>query len=162
MRTFQQIIKIVFIVAGLILTLLFFYGLYFVTQFSAVYDPLKSYTYSLTRNELKETLIQTTKEKSKLNFILTDSTGTDKKDLNYYADILIKTETEEYEFNILYKKKDSFWDKTVKSEISLIGVFDKVHKTGGYETNDPDVGKLINIFENEFLKELEGGNTNRK
>jgi hypothetical protein len=42
----------------------------------------------------------------------------------------------------------------VKSEISLIGAFDKAHGTGGYKTDDPGIEKLINIFENELIKEL--------
>jgi hypothetical protein len=152
----MRFIKGFWIVIGLTAILLVYIG----TQVSAVYDPLESYSYSLTRDELKEKLIQTIKSKSNLTFNLTDSTGTDKSDLYYYADLLIKIGTEEYEYNIKYNNKNSIWDKEVKSEISLIGAFDKSHGTG-YKTDDTDVEKLINIFENELIKELDERNTSR-
>jgi hypothetical protein len=123
------------------------------------YDPLETYRYTLTRDELEERLIQVIKSKSNLTFNLTDSTGTDETDLNYYADLIIKTGTEEYEYNFKYNKETSFWDKDVKSEICLIGAFDKIRKTGGYKTDDTDVEKLIIVFESELIKDLDEMNT---
>src|SRR5688500_9348643 len=97
--------KILFITLIIIFGSIGLFIIYFARQVSAVYDPLKSYTYSLTRDELKERLIQTIKSKPNLTFNLTDSTGTDKNDLNYYANISVKVETEEYGFNIKYNKE---------------------------------------------------------
>ena len=134
---------------------------YIASQISAVYDPLKSYRYTLTRDELRERLNKTIKSKSNLTFNLTDSTGTDNNDLNYYANLSMKIGADEYGFNIKYHKETSLWDKDIKSEISLIGAFDIIRKTGGYKTDDTDVEKLINIFEIELIKDLDGMNTSR-
>jgi hypothetical protein len=155
--TRMRFIESFWIVIGLTAVLLVFIA----TQVSAVYDPLKSYHYSMTRDELRERLIQTIKSKPNLTFNLTDSTGTDKNDLNYYADILVKIGADEYEYNIKYKQENNFWDKDIKSEISLFGAFDKIHKTGGYKNDDTDVEKLVGIFENELIKELDKKNTSR-
>jgi hypothetical protein len=135
---------------------------YIATQVSAVYDPLKSYRYTLTIDELRERLNQTVKLKSNFTFNLTDSTGTDNSNLNYYANLSMKIGDDEYGFNIKYHKETSFWDRDIKSEISLIGAFDIVRKTGGYKTDDPDVEKLINIFESELIKDLDDMNTSNK
>jgi hypothetical protein len=150
------------LIIGLIVGTVAFFGLfaYFVGGVSAVYDPLKSYSYSLTRDELKQGLIGTINANPNLTFNLTDSTGTDRNDLHYYADILVKVGTEQYQFHIKYYKENRLWDNSVKSEISLIGAFDFGHKTGGYVPEAPGVDRLIDIFEKEIIKKL-GENTSR-
>jgi hypothetical protein len=133
---------------------------YFAAQVSATYGPLKSYKYSLTKDELEERLIQTIKSNANLTYTLTDSTGP-VKDLYYYAYVLIKVGTDEYKYNIKYYNKDSFWDSDVRSELSLIGAFDKIHRTGGYKTDNTDIEKLIGIFEEQVISELNVKNANR-
>jgi hypothetical protein len=147
---------------GLIIGAAGFLGLfvYFVGGVSAVYDPMKSYSYSLTRDELKQRLIDTIRANPNLTFNLTDSTGTDRNDLDYHAEILVKLGKEQYEFNIKYNKENRLWDNSVKSEISLIGAFDVGQKTGGYIPEAPDVNRLIDIFEKEIIAKL-SENTSR-
>src|SRR6267154_3028601 len=146
--------RILFI--GLIAGTVGFFGpfAYFVGGVSSVYDPLKSYSYSLTKDELEQRLIQTIKANPNLTFHPTDTTGTDRSDLDYHADILIKIGIEEYEFNIKYNKESRLCDNKVKSEISLIGAFDIGHKTGGYIPEAPGVDRLINIFEKAIIEKL--------
>jgi hypothetical protein len=147
---------------GIILGAGLFFGLFvfFVGGITAVVDPIKSYSYSLTRDELKQRLVETIKANSNLTFKLTDSTGTDRNDLHYHADILVKVGTEQYEFHIKYNKENKLWDNRVKSEISLIGAFDFGHKTGGYIPEAPGVSRLIDIFEKEVIEKL-SKNTSR-
>jgi len=147
---------------GLILGTGLFFGLfaYFVGGITATVDPIKSYRYSLTRDELKQRLIETIKANPNLTFKLTDSTGTDRNDLHYHADIFVKVETERYEFHIKFNKENTFWDNNVKSEISLGAAFDFGYKTGGYVKEAPGVDRLIEIFEREIIKKL-GENTSR-
>ena len=104
----MKFIRTLFISLLIIACLIGFFTIYFAAQVSAVYDPLKSYSYSMTRDKLKENLIQVIKSKPNFNFSLTDSTGTNKNDLNYYANISMKIETEEYEFHIKYYGDNSF------------------------------------------------------
>jgi hypothetical protein len=150
MRSFRDAL-IIFVVALSILV-------YFMTR-STTYDPLKSFQFPLTKEELRGQLFQTINAGTNWTIKLTDSTGTDNK-LNYYCDIVYRDEANEYKYYIKYKKENSFWDSNVKSEIDLIGAFDIRHKTGGYKTEDTDVDKLTDIFEKEVIKRL-SKNTSR-
>src|SRR5688572_17740505 len=105
---------------------------YFVGSVSAVYDPLKTYRYTLTSDELGQRLMQAISTNPNLTFRPTDSTGTDKNNLDFYADIFVKVGTENYKFHIKYNNENSLWNSSVKSQISLIGAFDVGHNTGGY------------------------------
>ncbi len=126
---------------------------------SATNDPLKSFQFPLTKEELRGQLFKTINADTNCTIKLTDSTGTD-NELNYYCDIVIRDGVNEYKYYIQCKKENSFWDNNVKSEINLIGAFDLVHKTGGYKTEDTDVNKLAGIFEKEIIKKL-NKDTNR-
>lgn len=128
--------------------------LYAIAGPNTYYDPLKTYQYSLTRDELKERMMNTFRSKSNLSFQLTDSTGTDQSDFNYYGEVRIEIGTKQFEYHIKLSKHNSYWDEDIKSEISLIGAFDKVNGTGGFKTDDPDMEKLIGIFEKELIDEI--------
>jgi hypothetical protein len=128
---------------------------YFAGAVSAVYDPLRSYNYPLSMDELKKGLAQTVRSNPDLTFNLTDSTGLGKGDPYYYADIFVKDAPVEYEFLIKYNKKSKWFDNKIKSEISLIGAFDRIHRTGGYRPEDKGIEKLINIFDERLIKELD-------
>jgi hypothetical protein len=156
MKFSKALLIAILIIAG-------FFGLfviYFAGQVSAVYDPIKTYQFGLTREELRGQLFRVIKTQPHWTIKLTDSTGTDKNDLNYYCDIVFMDETSEYKYNINYKKESSFWDSKVKLEINLIGAFDVGQKTGGYKTEDTDVNRLTDIFEKEIIKRL-SENTSR-
>ena len=129
--------------------------IYFATQISATYDPLKSYQFSMTKEELEERLLQTVKSNPKMTLNPKDSTGTDKEYLHYYADISVKGGTDDYEFTISYYKRDSRWDSKAKSEVSLIGAFDRANKTGGYKAESTDVEQLIAVFESQVISKID-------
>jgi hypothetical protein len=129
--------------------------IYFATQVSATYDPLKTYQFPLTREELQEGLIKTVNANPNLSFHIKDTTGADKENLHYYADILMEGGTEKYEFSVSYNRKERLWDNNVRSEVSLIGVFDNVRSTGGYKKEDTDAEKLIKVFESQVINKIE-------
>lgn len=150
MKFFKVLFRVLVTILGLVGLLI----IWFAGQVSAVYDPIKSYTYPLTRDDLKERIVQTTKINPNFTFELTDSTGTDINDLSYYAHILFKAENEEYEFQIKFNKKSSFWDSEIQSQIALTAAFDKVRRTGGYQREDPEVERLVDIFERQIINKL--------
>lgn len=137
----------------------FVFAIYFATQVSAVYPPIKSYEFTLTKDELRFQLDQIVKSQSTLSFVLTDSIGTEKDGRDYHCDIIINGPNK-LEYNIIYKKENSFWDNNVKSEIELIGAWDKTRWIGGYRIEDPEVEKLIGVFENQIINKLDK-NTSR-
>lgn len=141
----------VFIGFGVVI---FIWLIYFATQLSATYDPIKSYQYSMTREELQERLFKTVSSYPNMTLHLKDTTGTDKEYLHYYADILVEGGSENYMFTISFYKKDSPWEDSFKSEVSLIGAFDRVKRTGGYKVEDPDVEKLIAVFESRIISKI--------
>ncbi|MBB6610119.1 hypothetical protein H7F15_03630 [Pontibacter sp. Tf4] len=129
--------------------------IYFATQLSATYAPLKSYRFSMTTEELQERLFQVVDTNPNMTLNLSDSTGTDKENRHYHADILIKGETEEYEFSISYYTKDGLWKNNDKSVVSLVGAFDRVNRTGGYKIDNTDIEKLITVFENQVINKID-------
>lgn len=141
-------------VLGFVVILLV-WAIYFATQLSATHDSLKSYEFSMTREELEERLFQTIKSNPNMTLNLRDSTGTVKESLHYYADISVEGKREEYQFSISYYNKDGLWDDTTKSEVSLIGAFDKANRTGGYKIENTDVEKLIAVFESQVINKVE-------
>ncbi|MBJ6119363.1 hypothetical protein JAO76_14230 [Pontibacter sp. BT310] len=109
----------------------------------------------MTKEELEERLLQTVKSNPKMTLNPNDSTGTDKEYLHYYADISIEGGTEDYEFTISYYERDSRWDNNTKSEVSLIGAFDRANKTGGYKIENTGVEQLIAVFESQVINKID-------
>jgi hypothetical protein len=142
----------VFIGFGVVI---FIWLIYFATQLSTTYDPIKSYQYSMSMEEVQERLFKAVSSNSNMTLHLKDTTGTDKEYLHYYADILVEGGSENYMFTISFYKKDSPWDDSLKSEVSLIGAFDRVRSTGGYKMEDADVEKLIAVFENRVINKID-------
>jgi hypothetical protein len=122
---------------------------------SAVYDPIKTYRYSLTRDELQQKLIETVKANHNLTLKMTDTVGNRATgDLAYYADILFLVRRERYTFNIKFYKVDSFWNSDVRSEISLVGAFDNRQGDGGYIPEARGVDRITKVFETEVIEKL--------
>jgi hypothetical protein len=100
---------------------------FFCQPVSAIYDPIKIYKFSLTREELENEISRVMKDDSSLTHKLTDSTGTDQNDLNYYLTLIFKREGIEATFRIKYLRSHPFFGNA-QSEIDLIGAFDKTTK----------------------------------
>lgn len=148
-------------IIGLILAIIFFIGAfaYFVGGITAVYN-IKYYKYSLTRTELEQQLLDIIERSPGLTFNPTDTTGTERSGLAYYADIRIRTGTNKYEFSIKYYEKADWFDSGIKSEISLVKALDVDHRTGGYSSEAPGVDRLVGVFEKEVVNKI-GLNTSR-
>lgn len=129
--------------------------LFLVSQLSATYDPIKTYNSTLTCEDIREKLLNSFQSDSNLSFKLTDSTGTDTNNLNYYGTVVMKEGTEQYEYHLKYNQHRSYWSKQVRSKISLIGAFDPVRGTGGYQMSDPHVEELVVIFEKKVIERIE-------
>jgi hypothetical protein len=147
---------------GLILGASLFFGVfaYFVGGVSGTIDPIKTYEFNLTKDELRGQLDKITSSIPGCRFRLTDSTGT-KDNRAYHCNIIFLDINRAYDYNIEYEKEENFWNKISKSNLSLIGAFDNRHNTGGYRIEAEDVQRLTDIFEKEIINRLEDKNTSR-
>lgn len=132
------------------------YLLYFATQLSAVYDPIKTYKFSVSKDRIKVQLEQISISRPNITITFTDSIGTEKDGRDYHGDIDIRTMRNEnaYAYHIIYKKAPSRNDNGTKSEIELISAVDYALKTQVYKIDDQGAERLIGIFEKEIIDKL--------
>lgn len=139
---------IIFCVLGVI-AFYFIRIAYSVLQISSVYPPMKEYNFSLTTAQLTKEIIKIAHDDSNFNFKLTDTIGTSKDNLKYYAVVYLKNDTTTYRFNLSYNQSGK-----KNSTINLAGAFDQTHKFGGYQNNNKDIQSLITVFENKFIDRI--------
>jgi hypothetical protein len=138
----------------------FVYMIFLATQMSAVYDPIKTYPFGLTENEVHSRLTDISKLKPNLKITFADSNGTGKEDRDYHCDLDYKDATNEYAFHFIYKR-NSHADKNVGSEIELIYAIDYGLKLKINEIDHEETGRLTGIFEREIIDKLSERNTSR-
>lgn len=131
---------------------------YFASQVSAVYDPLKKYSYSISSKSLKNELFNLAKENSHIICKIGDTTGSKKSDFSYYMDIKEVESNSVIHYTIRYEDDNSFW-KTNNSQLRLIGVFDSINKIGGFKVSDNGVPFLIKKFEQNILGKIPSQST---
>ncbi|MGC3945570.1 MAG: hypothetical protein QM762_13805 [Chryseolinea sp.] len=138
----------------------FVYVIFLATQMSAVYDPIKTYQFRFTENEVHVRLTEISKLKTNLKITFTDSIGNEKEGRDYHCDLNFKDATNEYVFHFIYKRH-SHKDKNVGSEIELISAIDYGLKLKIHDIDHEEAGRLTGIFENEIIDRLSEGNTSR-
>jgi len=126
--------------------------IYFASQISAVYPPIKEYKFPTSASNLKLEIIRTLDNQKEFEYKFTDTLGNEQVGFAYYIDLRIKDLQMDNEYTFKYYDNLGHLDN---SKIDLIGAFDKIRKTGGYKTKDADVPRLINIFDKEFINKLE-------
>jgi hypothetical protein len=138
----------------------FVYMIFLATQMSAVYDPLKTYQFGLTENEVHGRLTDISKLNPNLKITFADSIGTEKEGRDYHCDLDFKVAKNEYAFHFIYKR-DSRADKNMRSEIELINAIDYGLKLEIHELNHEEASRLVGIFERELIDKLSERNTSR-
>jgi hypothetical protein len=136
------------------------YLIYFATQMSAVYDPVKTYQIGLTENEVYTQLTKISQLKPNLKIIFSDSIGTDEEGRDYHCDMTFKDTTNEYAFHFIYKRNNHD-DENIESEIELISAIDYGLKIDVHDIDHKEASKLVSIFEKEITNKLGGTNTGR-
>ena len=150
----KSAIKITLIMVGTFAIVLIGYGIYFASQISAVYPPLKEYDFSVNALKLQTAIFELDQVDTDLNCKITDTVGLE-NNRAYHMDIAFKKGGANYGAHILYEDDKKFLSKAINSELELIGVFDSTNKVGGYLSKDNGVPKLIGVFEKEFISKLE-------
>ena len=121
---------------------------YPILEISAVYPPMEQYTFSIPVENLVDKIREVGKEDTQLTFKITDTTGTRKTGLCYFADLNLKSHTTSYTFKVFYES-----DKQ-HAKIGLVGAFDNYHKIGSYQNNSKDIQELIDVFKQRFINRL--------
>src|SRR5688572_16937970 len=119
----------------------FVYMIFFATQMSAVYDPIKIYQFGLTEKEVHARLTDISKLKPNLKITFADSIGTDKEGRDYHCDLDFKDAINEYTFHFIYKR-NSHADKDAGSEIELINAIDYGLKLEIHDIDHEEAGRL--------------------
>lgn len=145
--------KILLIFIGVCIISGLVFLLYFASQFSAVYPPIKTYTYKTSASQLEHYITKVVDIDSNLSFRITDITGTEYP-YRYYAELLVKEKKHNYKFNFSYENTNNFWNHNEHLNLNLLGAFDQTNKTGGYLIEEKGVGILIPVFERYFIKKL--------
>ena len=148
-----------YIVIGLAVAT-FAYLIYFATQVSAVYDPVKIYQLGLTENEVYTQLTKISEQKPNLKIVFPDSIGSEEEGRDYHCDMNFKDTTNEYAFHFIYKRNNHD-DKNLKSEIKLINAIDYGLKIEVHDIDHKEASRLVSIFEKEIINKLSGTNTSR-
>ncbi|MGY5353597.1 hypothetical protein [Wenyingzhuangia sp. IMCC45467] len=144
-------IKHLIILVWIILLIVLGSCIYFVSQFSAVYPPIKEYKFQSDLSNIRTAIIKTLDNPEKFEYKFTDVVGNAQNGFVYHVDFKIKGPQMNYDYNI------SFYNENGKNEISkikLIGAFDKINKTGGFKIKDNDVPRLVSIFDSIFIVNL--------
>ena len=153
----MKVIK--YIIIGLAVAT-FVYLIYFATQMSAVYDPVKIYQIGLTENEVYTQLTKISELKPNLKIVFSDSIGSEKEGRDYHCDMTFKDTTNEYAFHFIYKRNNHD-DENIKSEIELINAIDYGLKIDVHDIDHKEASRLVSIFEREITNKLGGTNTSR-
>lgn len=151
MRNIFDTLLVIFFVVAIIVGACF---LYFASQFSATYTPLKKYNYKVSALDLQDVIFNLDKSDPTVDCIITDTVGV-KGDQAYYMHLKKRRRGANYSFYIKYDDKKNFWSDSVNSEIKLNGAFDSEQGVGGYRIENIGVENLIKIFEKEFIDKLD-------
>lgn len=134
------------------LTLVAFAGwIYFVSMFSSVYPPIKDYKFQVSASNLRTAIVKSLENYDRYEYNFTDTVGSEHKGYAFYIIVRIKGQQMDNEYTFKYYSKKLHPNK---SKIDLISAFDKINKTGGFKLKDPDVKRLVEIFDNEFIDKL--------
>ena len=130
-----------------------FYGLYFVTQFSAVFPPIKTYEFTTDVNGFESTITNYIENSPRVTYQKTDTVGNVKNGFAYYMKINLIEQNIEY--LIKYENSNSLNGNIQHSEIKLIHIFDKNRNEVGYKIKDEGVLELLELFESEIVVNIE-------
>lgn len=130
-------------------------GIYFVSQISAVYPPIKEYNFKLSVNDFEKRIVEIGKKEPTINYFKQDTVGNLKNGLAYYMEIVIKDKNTEINYLIKYNDSKYSTDNQQHLELKLIHAFDEFNNIGGYHIEDEGVNKLLEIFYKEIILKIE-------
>lgn len=128
--------------------------IYFASQISATLDPLKEYTFSITKEKSKNPMQNLHLYASNISCKINDSTGTEINGFKYYSTIQYSNRNTKYEYHVNYEINNNFWKQEPSLKLNLTAAFNKSKNTGGYQIQDKDVSQLIQTFEKNILPKI--------
>ncbi|MEO6177335.1 MAG: hypothetical protein ABIP27_19425 [Flavobacterium circumlabens] len=148
----MKYLKIFLISIGILFSIILFYP---ILQISSTFEPLQEYNYSISKLNLEKSLRSLRLSDSRIEYQITDTTGSKENGYKYYVTLLFKkSNIQNYEYNLNYEEQTGLWKNSNTLKLNLVGAFDKSKNTGGYQKNDEDVLKLIEIFEIDILPKI--------
>jgi len=139
----QKIVKIFLVLGGLIFIGLMLRGCYKVLCISCTPDPVKTYDYPGSMDQLENNFKNFAADNHSIYYNLSRR-GADPKDAR---DITIKLEINNNDIEchlVIYDFNES-------TELDIDEIFDNTHKKGGNNASDQNVKMLLIEFENSFM-----------
>lgn len=128
---------------------------YPILNISSTFQPLQEYTYPISKLNFEKSLRTLRFLDPRINYQITDSTGSKGDGYKYYITLLFKkSNIQNYEYNFNYEEQTVLWRNSNTLKLNLVGAFDKSKSIGGYKKSDKDVSKIIKIFETEILPKI--------
>lgn len=144
-------IKVFVIITVAIIGIGIFGVLYFVSQFSATYPPIKEYSYNSEVVTIEQLIIKAINKDTNITYKKTETVGGINNNFAYYIDITIEDVNDTIKYDIKYGN----YDNSDGSYIKLIGAFDRRNNTGGYKIENEGVPELAELFEQRIINRLE-------
>ena len=126
---------------------------YFVSQFTAVYPPIRKFEYSKSVTDFNNDLRILTSKRTNISYQLTDTTGNKETGYAYYFNIKVIGSEKNNEFNLAFKTEEN-WKGDKKNTISLVGAYDVIHNVGGYSKESEGIDRLAKAFEQDVYEGL--------
>jgi len=124
-------------------------AIYFASGLSAVYDPIKKYTYNGTVKQLVQNITSYASENSDVKFGLEDKVG-NSTDSAFYYSVKLKNGADSIVYDLAFEANKLKYGTT----ILLVGAHDISHKMGGYHLKDDGVKNLVAIFDSQLITNL--------
>lgn len=141
----MAILKKLFLLILIFVVIAFGGILYFVSQFSAVYPPIKKYDYAESYSQFLQDLKLYSTRHPEIIFSITDTTGGLNDGYSYYITIKTTSNNLKNEYHIAYETQDD-WFGNKKNKIYLIGAFDRLKNLGGYKIKENGVKELVKVL----------------
>lgn len=126
---------------------------YFASQVSATYPPLKEYPIDMTLNGFQYKIRLLSADKN-LNILREDKTGDGEVGYRYYRTVQLKIDSSEYRFDFNYELEKEYGETKPFINLRLIGAHDLSKNIGGSRANDKGVSQCVDVFEKNILTKL--------
>ena len=126
---------------------------YFASQVSATYPPLKEYPIDMTLNRFEYKIRLLSADKN-LNILREPTTGDGEVGYRYHRTVQLKIDSSEYRFGFDYELERNYGETKPFINLRLIGAYDLSKNIGGSRENDKGVSQCVDVFEKNILTKL--------
>jgi hypothetical protein len=141
------------IVISAVTLMLVAYFIYFVSNVSSTYAPIKQYEYPGSLNQLISNIHSKALIDSSITFKITDKVGSKENGYATYMNIELESAQGHIEYNIKCEETTASANSH-QTTISLVEAYDKTRNSGGYSKEAKGISPLVAEFELNVIEPL--------